>query len=40
MIGHIYGSMNVIQNRLLLISDDNCLCEAVARYILKGLYFS
>jgi len=24
----------------LLISDDNCCCEAVARYILKGFYFS
>jgi len=24
----------------LLSSDDNCRCEAVARIILKGLYFS
>jgi len=24
----------------LLTSDDNCHCEAVARNILKGLYFS
>jgi len=25
--------------QLLLISDDNCRCEAIARNILKGFYF-
>jgi len=34
---NIYGDMNMIT---LLTSDDNCRCEAVARYILKGFYFS
>jgi len=40
MLSNINGVMNMITNASLLISDDNCRYEAVARNILKGFYFS
>jgi len=40
MLSNIFGGMNMLTNATLLTSDDNCCCEAVARYISKVFYFS
>ena len=39
MLSNICGDMNMITMQSLL-TRDNCRCEADARNILKGFYFS